>query len=445
LPFEVGDHLGNLLQLTDTTVARVFMGTLRLHAFLRPMTWATMKVVFDASGGHYFAAFRMLHVASVFVLMLAFARLARVESTSTCAVALISMAAVMGMPAFHDMMNETELNTKLSLAAMCLAVMNLSVSRPHVWKAVAMLAVLTYALLTNELGLLLWVCVVISYLVGFRGLSRNAVIAATALVGLYFYLRFMQFHVGAPGLDERSSGIGFRVHSTDELVRLFGHNPLPFYVYNIGASVLTVLFSEPRAGVFVFVRDFLASKLQSGSVLNVLTSMMSTGVMIWFAVQRWRRWIRWDLEYTDQIFIVSGTLIMANAVLSFPYLKDVVMSIGAVFYCLALYAALRYFVEQLAAHPIRIDRAALACALLLVLSAGWSLRAISFYADMRVRAYKSQTDWVFVDNWLRDQDVVLKTPRQRALVEQLRGQMIGMPVPKVYRDPRWVKDLLTPE
>jgi hypothetical protein len=31
------------------------------------------------------------------------------------------------------------------------------------------------------------------------------------------------------------------------------------------------------------------------------------------------------------------------------------------------------------------------------------------------------------------------------LVDQLRTQMLGMAVPKVYLDPPWVKDLLTPE
>ena len=445
LPFEVGDNLGNLLQLTDTSVTRIFVATMRLQAFMRPMTWATMKIVFDLSGGHYFLAYRSLHVAMVFVLMLAFVRLTRVESAITFCLALLAMAALMGMPAFHDAMNETELNTKLSLAAISLCVLNLSASEPRRWKDAAMLMLLAYALLTNELGLLLWVCVAAAYLVGLRGLSRNAVVAATAVLALYFYVRFMELHVGTPSLNERSSGVGFRIRSTDELVALFGGNPLPFYAYNVMASVLTVLFSEPRAGVFAFVRDLLASKLQSGSVVNVVTSLLTTLAMGWFIAQRWRRWLRRELAYDDQLFLVSAAVIAANAVISFPYLKDVIMSTAAVCYCLAMLVSLRALVTGVAARPMKAERAVAVCALLTVISVGWSIRAMSFYADMRVRSYKAQTDWVFVDDWLRNQHVVIATPRQRALVDQLRGEMLGMGVPKVYLDPRWTKDLLTPE
>jgi hypothetical protein len=333
----------------------------------------------------------------------------------------------------------------LSLAAICLCVLNLSASQSRRWKDAAMLAVLAYALLTNELGLLLWVCVVAAYLVGLRGLSRNAVVGATAMLALYFYVRFMQLHVGAPALNERSSGVGFRILDAHELVALFGSNPLPFYAYNVAASVLTVLFSEPRAGVFAFVRDLLASKLQSGSIVNVITSLLTTLVMGWFVVRRWRRWWRRELAYDDQIFLIAVAVIAANAVISFPYLKDVIMSTAEVFYCLAMFVSLRALVDDIAGRPIKAERAAAVCLLLAIISAGWSIRAVSFYADMRVRSYKAQTDWVFVDDWLTAQHVVVSTPGQRKLVDQLRAEMLGMTVPKVYLDPPWVKDLLTPE
>lgn len=445
LPFDVGDHLGNLLQLIDTSVAGIFVSTLRLNAFMRPMTWATMKVVFDLSGGHYFLAYRTLHVVMVFVMMLAFTRLMRVRSAITFWVALLAMAALMGAPAFHDAMNETELNTKLTLAAICLCVLNLSASEPRRWKDAAMLVVLAYALLTNELGLLLWVCVVAAYLVGLRGLSRNAVLAATGILALYFYVRFQQLHIGTPALNERSSGVGFRIRDANELLAMFGGNPLPFYAYNVTASVLTVLFSEPRNGVFAFIRDLLVSKLQSGSIVNVVTSTLTTAVMFWFIARRWRRWWRREFEYGDQLFLVSAAVVAANAVISFPYLKDVIMSTAAVFYCLAMFVSLYALVTEVTARPMKADLAVAVCVLLTVISVGWSIRAMSFYADMRLRSYKAQTDWVFVDDWLRAQHVVVTTPGQRALVDQLRTEMLGMAVPKVYLDPPWVKDLLTPE
>jgi hypothetical protein len=374
---------------------------------------------------------------------------------SLCA-ALIAMAAVMGMPAFHDTMNETELNTKLTLAAVALVVVNISAgserSRParrtwvgRILSDAPVLVLLVWALLTNELGLLLWVCIAGGYLVGLRGVSRNAVLAATALVAIYFYVRFLQLHVGTPALNERSSGFGFRIRSADELVQMFGRNRWPFYAYNITASLLSVLFSEPRAGVFAFVRDLLASKLQSGSLVSVATSVLSTSVMVWFIARRWRRWLRWELGYDDRLFLLSAGVIAANAVISFPYVKDVIMNIASVFYCLALCMALRELMAVMANRPLAFSHAVLACSVLALISVGWTIRAASFYADMRVRAFKAQVDWVFVDDWLRSQHVVLTTPRQRALVDQLSTQMVAMRVPKVYLEPTWVKDLLTPD
>ncbi len=184
LPFEVSDNLGNLLQLTDTSAAGIFAATLRLQGFLRPMMWTTTKILFDLSGGHYFLAYRSFHVLMVFVLMLAFVRLMRVDSALTFGVALLSMSAVMGAPTFHELMNETELNVKLSIVAMCLCVFNLSASEPRWWKDAAMLGLFAYASLSNELGLLIWVCVVAAYLVGFRGVSRRGVLMATVMLAV---------------------------------------------------------------------------------------------------------------------------------------------------------------------------------------------------------------------------------------------------------------------
>jgi hypothetical protein len=442
LPFEVSDNLGSLLQLTDTSAAGIFAATLRLQGFLRPMMWTTTKIVFDLSGGHYFLAYRSFHVLMVFVLMLAFVRLTRVDSALTFCLALLSMSAVMGAPTFHELLNETELNVKLSVVAMCLCVFTLSASEPRWWKDAAMLGLFAYASLSNELGLLIWVCVVAAYLVGFRGVSRHAVLIATVMLAVYFYVRFVELQVGAPGLTERSSGIGFRMRDPGELVALFGGDARPFYAYNVAASALMVLFSEPRDGVFAFVRDLLASKLQSGSVVNVVTSLLTTLVMIWFIAQRWRRWARRELAYDDRLFLVSGAVI---AVITYPYLKDVTMSTAMVFYCLAMFVSLRALVADVAARPMKAGRAVVVCVLLTVISVGWSIRAISFYADMRVRSYKAQTDWVFMDDWLRDQHVVIATPRQRQLVDQLRDEMLGMTVPKIYLEPPWMTNLLTPQ
>ena len=48
---------------------------------------------------------------------------------------------------------------------------------------------------------------------------------------------------------------GARLHAR------FGADPLPFYLYNVVTSVLSVLFSEPDRGVFQTVRTWLAGDM----------------------------------------------------------------------------------------------------------------------------------------------------------------------------------------
>ena len=86
------------------------------------------------------------------------------------------------------------------------------------------------------------------------------------------------------------------------------------------------------------------------------------------------------------------------------------------------------------------------CAVVLaIIVVGWSIRSLSFYADMRIQSYKAQTDWVFLDDWIRSGQLEIKTSADRDLAERFRAEMIGMAVPKVYLDPPWIKELLTTE
>ncbi len=277
VPFQVSDNLGNLIALQDgRSIWQLFLDTLTLQGFMRPASWATTKAVFDLSGGHYFVAYRAMHVVMVALLTCALVRLVRVRSASTCCLAVLSTAALVGFHPFHDAVRETELNMKLLLPLLCMTALILGDSQHRWWKDAAALLLTAYGLLANELGILVWVTLVVGYFVGLRGVSGRAVIAASALLAFYFVFRFGMSNVGSPGLAERSSGFGLRAREPEDLVAMFGGNPLPFYLYNVVASALTVLLSEPRGGVFVMARYFFSSSLDPGTVINVGTSLATT-------------------------------------------------------------------------------------------------------------------------------------------------------------------------
>ncbi|MGH9350469.1 MAG: hypothetical protein ACRD26_24735 [Vicinamibacterales bacterium] len=410
--------------------------------FLRAFTTATSKLLFDLSGGQYFATYRTAHVLMILFVLLSLVRLVRVRSALSCGVALLAMAAVVGLHPFHEAVRETALNVKLVVTVCCVAALNLSDSEPRRSKDVAVALLAFYAVFFNELGLLVWVVVVAAHAVGFPGVSRRGVLACTAVVAIYFFLRLIVWDVGgAPGLDERSSGFGFRSLEPAELVAKFGGNPLPFYMYNITASAMSILFSEPRSGVFHFTRDLVAGEVGAGAVLEVLPSIATTMVMVWFTARRGRRWARGDFDREDRLFLVFAAVLAGNAAISFPYTKDVTMGPAGVFYALGLAAALQTFATGIAGRRGTMVRAVAVSSLVAGISVGWTLRAVTLYVDLRRAAYKAQQDWVSVYEWLDAQQAGIDGQEDRGFADRVRAEMLGFEVPKPYREPAWVQGL----
>ena len=448
VPFEVGDTLNTLLRVDASSALDIFWSDLFARGFMRPLTVVTSNVLFESGrvlAAHYFLVYRTFHTVIIALILTGVVKVLRVSTFQTFALAMLSVAAVLGAIPFHQAVHETELNVKLIMTTACIMAVALASSPRHWWSDLAAVALATYAMFTNELGLLVWVGLVVAYVAGFRGVSLRAVAVITAILCVYFYLRFVRLSVGAPGLVERSSGYGFSIRSPQELVAMFGAHPLPFYAYNVVASALAVLLSEPSNGVFVFVRNLLTGKTTPAMYVNVISSTLTTLTIVWYVVRGSGAWVRRELTYHDRLFFVAVAMIGANAAISFPYTKDVTMVPATVFFAIAMFVAVHALVGELARRRIGTERPVAMYVVLAIIVVGWSIRSLSFYADMRIQSYKAQTDWVFLDDWMRSGQIEIRSPHGRDLAEQFRAEMIGMEVPKVYLDPPWIKELLTTE
>lgn len=353
---------------------------------------------------------------------------------------MLSGTAMLGMLSFHEAVRETELNIKLLIPALCFAVVALSASKPRLWQDVTAVAVTFYSVFSNELGLLVWVCLAAAYLVGFRGVSRSAVLAATGVVAGYFLCRFVLLDVGVPSLMERSSGFGFRVLDPPELISRFGTNPIPFYAYNIFGSVLGVFIGEPRAGVLVFVRSVMDRTVHLSHLIEIGSSLLTTAGMTWFVARRWRVWLRREFDHYDRLFLVSMAVIVGNAVISYPYVKIVTMSTGDMFYALAMVPALRGLMLELSTRRLAFHRGVVICALLAAVSVGWTVRGISFFVDLTRAGGGYQRAW----HTLQGAPSASSSPMdstQAAVIEQVRQQMEELRVPSLELAPRWLDAL----
>ena len=416
IPIQVSDSFGNMLKLSTPWPAFAIQDFTQ-PSYLRPFLWFQLKAVHDLSGGHYYAWFRGFHVVQVALLAGLFLHLARPRSWRDAASVPLGLAVLVGHHAFTGTVTEAfPINTFLTVVICCFAAAALALGRERWWNSLIAVALFVYAALSVESGLLVFVVFAVAAMTGARGVPKPGLIALAVALAGYFALRFAVLDVGTPSLSERSSGFGFSVLDPPELARRFGDRRLAFYAYNVVASGLSVLFGEPRGGVFR-----LTDGLRLGAPYPAIlaTAMATTAATVLVAVFAWRRLPAWrDRLFTheDRLVLLFLAVLPANAAMSFPYTKDVIMSPAAAFMALAVFVAAR----ELLVPPGAERRSALALAGCVVLSVAWSVRLLSMHVEMRVAQHKVREDWAYVDDWIALQRLNVGSPTALALKEALR-------------------------
>jgi hypothetical protein len=427
MPVQVSDSLGEILEARQSpSVWASFTDTLGSEAYLRPLRIAQIKALYDlAEGRHYWAVYRGFHALLIVAAILLFTRALRVRTAIDFAAAAVALTVLIGLHTFRGTVQEAfPINHFLEIAVLCLVVLNLAQSRGGVWVDVG--AALTFAVgaLTLESGLLVWFVAVAAWAAGWRGISVRALSVMTVLLLGYGYLRFVHLATGVPSLTERSSGYLPEVLDPDELERRFGSQPLWFYAYNVLASAGSVLFAEPRSGVFETVSAWLNDRPLRRELLLVATSIVTTGLIAWTAVIHIVR--RRPMGDTARFIVVFVVVLAANAMLSFAYTKDEIMSVAGVFYALAAFGAIRHLATS---TRLRVATAAAGVLLVGVLATGWSVRAAGVHYVLRSQAIKHQIDWVeLLGRWHRENRWPTDAAEERLLL-RLHADAVHIKLP----------------
>jgi hypothetical protein len=423
LPIQVSDSYGNLVQATDGTLASLVYEQFRTRAFLRPFLWAHIRIVYDVSGGHYYEWFRGWHVGQFAVLTILFLRLVRPRTLSAAAAVPLGLAALIGIHTFAGTVREAfPINTFMTILVCCYLAADLALGPPRWWRDVAAALLFVFAALTVESGLLVAVVVVAAYLGGARGVSRGGMATIVLLVAAYLFLRFVVLHVGAPGLEERSSGFGFSTLEPDQLASMFGGTAFPFYLYNVVSSCLSVLFSEPRAGIWGVTRDIVHDESSVAGLVSLVASGLGTLVIAFYIWRRRSDWRARRFNRNDQLVIVFIAVTLANSAISYAYTKDVILSPAGAFFAVALAVGATYVLESVTGASGRQQAAAVM--LLLVLSGAWAFRAVGIHVGLRTSAAALRNDWAYVDDWLAREHRVPTDPRAIALKNHLQHDAI---------------------
>ena len=299
LVIQVSDSFGNLLAVQTPTLGELVRDQFSQRAYLRPLLWAQLKIVYELSGGHYFLWFRGIHVAQVLLLIVLFVHLVRPRTALDAALVPLSLAVLIGAHTFVPMVREAfPINGFLTMAVCCVAVATLALRERSRWYwDLLAIALFVGSVLTVESGVLVWVICVAAYALGARGLSRRAVLAMTACLVAYFVARTFVLDVGTPSLAERASGFGFRILEPSDLMARFEGRAWPFYAYNVVSSISTVLFAEPKGGVWRFVFELTTGTIHPWSAVSVVSSTAATVLVAWFLWTRRDRIRTWNFDH----------------------------------------------------------------------------------------------------------------------------------------------------
>ena len=417
IPVQVSDSVGNVLQVQRQPLGEVFISQFSNGAYIRPLLWTEIKLAYEAAQGRETLIFKAIHVAQLLLLAVLALRLMPVRSRAELAAAVLATLVLFGLHTFDGLVREAfPINSFLTIVLCVLAVLVLADGEHAVWRDLIALATVVVALLTIESGLLVAVAAVAARLAGMRGVSSKAVAAVAVAVAAYLLLRVAVLQIGGPALSERASGFGFRVLEPAELVARFGSNPLPFHAYNVVASLATVLFAEPRGGVWYAAQGVAAGQVwPSWLAVNVTASLIATGLVLWALPAALARWRDGSTGHHERLLLVAVTVLIANAAVSFAYTKDVIMSAGGACFALGVYAAAAMVLAGQRRPASRAVYAAVALGVAL-----WAVRATALPIRLEMQAARVQDEWRDIDGWLERQHIDASAPDARALVNRLR-------------------------
>jgi hypothetical protein len=436
MPIQVSDSLGEILDAQQSPSAWAsFTDAMGGTAYLRPLRIAQIKALFDlAGGGQYWLVYRGFHALLLIAAIFLFVRALRVETTVDFGAAAFALVVLIGLHTFRGTLQEAfPINHFLEMVVACLITINLARSRGGLGVDIAAAVTFVAAALTLESGLLVWVVAVSAWVVGWRGISRRGIALLTVCLAAYVYLRFGYFSTGVPGLTERSSGYLLERLEPDEIQRRFGAQPYWFHGYNVLASVASVLFAEPQAGIFEAVSGWLHRGPMVQLLLPVISSVLTTALMAWVALRGARLRV---FDDSTRYLLVFMAVLTVNAVISFAYTKDEIVSPAGAFYALAAFGVVRQLllVSEQWRPPARVAGTLLLC----VLATLWTVRSVGVHYKLRSQAAKHQIDWVSLPYEWQRQDRWPSDPAAQQLVLQLRRAAIRMHVPNTrLGEPEW--------
>ena len=296
-------------------------------------------------------------------------------------------------------------------------------TRPRDWICFPLTVV---ALLLLESGLIIAPLVAILWWVEAPGVGLRGVLSAAAGVAVYLVIRLGFGTVGDSLGIYTSSGLGFSDVNPETLRNIFEHAPWLFWSYNVVATFLTVLASEPRAGVYRFVGSLLRGETPLWQWIQVGSSLLTTALI---AVALF---VSKPTSTRDRLLLVVGvTLIVFGSALGFLYTRDRIALSAGVGYAMLLYVMVARLLEDDDRGRPEWQRR-LAYGAIAMIGVAWIVRSAETFFQLRDSAWDFHLEWTD-----RYAELGGTTQSQTELLQTLRSAALQSTPVDPRRDPSW--------
>ena len=418
IPFSLGDtysHLaGPALSSWRDTFVDAFTARGREY---RPFFTLGIKAAYEAVGT-WLPFYQTLVLLSFAALLTLVVWLCRPVGRKRAWAACIAVSCVCGLHTSRIVFGFWPLNHYAAVMVAILVAIALALSprtRPHDWVFGLLMLVATLSL---EFGVLIIPVVITLWWFGAPGVGRRGVVTMLVAAAVYLTIRFtFGDHSGETTLWA-DSGFGFQSLTADALRARFGSAPWVLWIYNVVATTLTVMFSEPRDGAYSFVESLLARDMETWQWVQVGSSALTT-LVIGVGLIKGRPW-----KERDRLLIVAGVaLLVFGSVLSFVYSRDRLGLAGGIGYALLLYLACSALLEKLPGQ--------LAVGVVTVVAALWLVRGAETWLQLRDTAWDYHVEWT-------DRFVELGGARNSTgLMNELKATALATTPADVRVDPAW--------
>jgi TctA family transporter len=121
------------------------------------------------------------------------------------------------------------------------------------------------------------------------------------------------FNTGLPTIEERSTGFLLGMLSPEQVRARFGENLIVLHLYNFVSSALSVLLSEPRSGVWAFVRAIRGDQVAPRHFIQIGASLFATGLVVAYVISRLRSGVRRPQTLADRHTVIFALMLAGNA------------------------------------------------------------------------------------------------------------------------------------